>query len=123
MTNDVLRAKIESDVAAFLSDQLGAQAAERYVIAHAFGVKSVRESALNDEAEILVRRGDAPRYFSDESKLFASINAAFADNFVEIYAPIQWPTPEGRNLLREGWRLPVREIVTRLCLEHRRSAT
>ncbi|MCI0358432.1 MAG: HD domain-containing protein [Planctomycetaceae bacterium] len=121
-TSDVLRDKIESEVAAYLAEQLGTHVAAHFVIAHAFGVKSVRESALNDEAEILVRRGNTPRYFSDESKLFASINAAFADNFVEVYAPIEWPLREARDSLRESWRIPIRDIITRLCLEHRRTA-
>jgi HD superfamily phosphohydrolase len=122
-TSDTLRDKIESEVAAYLGVQLGTQVAANFVIAHAFGVKSVRESALNDEAEILVKRGDKPRYFSEESKLFASINAAFADHFVEVYAPVAWPTRGGRDSLRESWRIPIRDIITRLCVDHRRSAT
>lgn len=120
--SDAQRDKIESAVAAFLSREIGTEVAERFVIAHAFGIKSVRESSRNDEAEMLVKRGDTPRYFTDESKLFGSINAAYADSFVEIYAPIEWQPRESRDATRERWRLPIREIITKHCLEHRRTA-
>jgi HD superfamily phosphohydrolase len=121
-TSDELRDKIEADVADFLSRQLAAPVAQQFVIAHAFGIKSVRESARNDEAEMLVNCGDKPRFFSDESRLFSSINAAYADNFVEVYAPIEWPLRATRDQTREGWKLDIREILTRHCLESRRAA-
>jgi hypothetical protein len=121
-TSDALRDMIEDDAAQFMADQLGTPIAREFVIAHAFGIKSVRESAKNDEAEILVRRGSTPRNFSQESKLFESINAAFRDEFVEIYAPIEWPSLERRDEMREQWRLAFREIVTKRALEKRRTA-
>ena len=33
-------------------------------------------------------KDDTPRAFGEESKLFASINEAYADNYVEVYAPV-----------------------------------
>jgi uncharacterized protein len=121
-TSDELRNSIEEAAASFLSDKLGTPVASQFVIAHAFGIKSVRDSARNDEAEMLVSRADTPRYFSDESKLFGSINAAYADNYVEIYAPIEWPVSEERDKLREGWKPAIRELITKRCLESRRTA-
>lgn len=121
-TSDALRDTIEAEVADFLSRQLAAPVAPQFVIAHAFGIKSVRESSRNDEVEMLVNCGDKPRYFSDESRLFSSINEAYADNFVEVYAPIEWPSRAARDQTRESWKLPIREIVTRHCLETRRAA-
>jgi len=120
--HDQLRSSIEAALADFLSKKLDAKVDPNYVVAHSFGIKSVRESARNEEAEMLVRRTDMPRYFSEESKLFNSINAAFADEFVEVYAPVQWSDHDGRDTLRDGWKREIRDIMQQLCLEKRRSA-
>lgn len=121
--SDALRDKIEAALAAFLSDRLQAQVVGHFVIAHSFGIKSVRESSRNDEGEMLVLCGGTPRFFSEESKLFGSINEAFADDFVEVYAPIEWPCPETKDATREGWKLEIRELVRQQCLENRRTAS
>lgn len=90
--SDKLRDDIERQVAEFLSKETGATLRSEFVIAHCYGIKSVRESAKNDEGEVLVKcTNSVPRYFSEESKLLGSINQAFADEFVEVYAPIEWP--------------------------------
>jgi HD superfamily phosphohydrolase len=121
-SSDNLRDRIENAAGVFLSEKLGIAVAPEFVIAHAFGIKSVRDSAKNEEAEMLVNRGVTPRYFSDESRLFGSINAAYADNFVEVYAPIEWPDLKQRDQTRDEWRPELREVIKGICLEDRRTS-
>jgi HD superfamily phosphohydrolase len=119
--SDALRAAIETGIAQFLAAQLHADCAPEFVIAHNFDIKSVRQSSQNDEGEVLVLADDGqPRNFSEESRLLGSINQAFSDNFVEVYAPVDWPDRTTKNDLRQQWREPIREIVQDACHAHRR---
>ena len=56
------------------------------VIAHQYSLKSVRTQSRNDEGPILVRKGNAPTTFEDESDLFKSINEKLVDPRFAIYA-------------------------------------
>jgi uncharacterized protein len=116
---DSPRKEIERSVAEFLSKKLGCECPPEFVIAHSFGIKSVRESSRNDEAEIMVKGGGQPRSFTDESKLLGSINQAYSDDFVEIYAPIDWPDRETKDSEREKWRLDIRAVIESQCRTHR----
>jgi hypothetical protein len=118
---DGLRDSIEFEVAGFLENKLKTDVRKEFVIAHSYAIKSVRESSRNEEAEILVNEGPTPRYFSDESRLFASINEAYADNVIQIYAPISWPDSTKKDSLREAWRPDIRNIIVTQCLANRRT--
>lgn len=120
---DSTRQAIEAEVAELLAEKLGQTVVADYVIVNVFGIKSVRESSRNEDAEILVRTGDAPRPFSEESRLFGSINEAFADNFIEVYAPIDWPNVDLKNELKQTWEAEIREVVKKHCLEAKRKTT
>ena len=39
----------------------------------------------------------APRFFQDESALFASISESYTEGFVEVYAPAPMPGRTGLN--------------------------
>lgn len=119
---DAIRRQIEQDVGEYLARELKVDVTSEFVVVNVFGIKSVRESSRNEEAEILVRKGDSPRTFSEESKLFGSINEAYADNFIEIYAPIEWPDPAQKDSQRESWRPAIRETVEKHCLNARRTS-
>ena len=120
--HDTIRRQIEQDVGEYLARELGVDVTNEFVVVNVFGIKSVRESSRNEEAEILVRKGDSPRTFSEESKLFGSINEAYADNFIEIYAPIEWPDPAQKDSQRESWRPAIRETIENHCLNARRTS-
>lgn len=70
----------------------------KYLIVHAYKVKSVREMSRNDEASIPVyRRIEKPSTFEEESTLFNSINEKLNQAFVELYAPVTYDTPVDRT--------------------------
>lgn len=111
-----VRREIEQSVCEFLKTELACEVEADYVIAHGYGVKSVRDSARNDEKGILVNVRPAPQYLTDNaSTLLTSINAANADNFIEIYAPIEWPGGTDKDALREKWSGPIREKIQAAC--------
>ena len=112
---DRLRGVIEQRTAEFLAKNLGATIADKLVIAYSFGIKSVRESSRNEEEGILVKEAPTPKPFIEASTLFKSINEAYSDRFVEVYAPICWPDPGKKNALRDKWKDPIREILETAC--------
>jgi HD superfamily phosphohydrolase len=118
---DGLRSAIEQQVACFLSKELKCDVSHEFVIAHSFSTKSVRESSRNDESQVLVHCGDRPRFFTDESKLLGSINEAYSDDLIEIYAPISWSDPEKKDELRQKWKPQIRAIVEEKCRLDRNS--
>lgn len=110
-----LRGQIEARVTEVLNQQLKlvdeVKIDPAFVIAHAFDIKSVRTTAKNDEASIMIAGRPNPRPFDQESTLFKSIDDR-DDGFVEIYAPVTWNTPTDRGRLIENLRQPLREAIT-----------
>src|SRR6266436_6987297 len=87
--NANLREAIEQEVAARIASELNEKVEPDFTILHTYQIKSVRESSRNDEASILVGKSpNPPGKFEEESVLFSSINERFADQYVEVYAPI-----------------------------------
>jgi putative nucleotidyltransferase with HDIG domain len=120
---DGIRTEIEQKVAAFLASGLGVEVDPDYVIVHSYDIKSARETSSNDEEGILVQRSPYPRAFIEESALFKSINAAYTDKFVEVYAPVTWSSRDQRDELRGAWKEPIKGIITDGCLAGRRTIT
>ena len=73
------------------------------VIANSFKVQSVRMHSKNEEEPIIVHSSSTvPKSFEDESTLFRSINEAEKDEFIEIYAPVEFADEaDKRKKLRE----------------------
>ncbi len=82
-----------------------------FVITYSYGIKSARESSRNETENILVNVRPNPQPFTDESTLFRSINEAYSDNFIVIFAPIEWPNPGTKDDLRASWKESIREII------------
>ncbi len=113
--SEVLAKAVEHRISDYLNSELdlsGEQVIDfDFVIAHSYGVKSARESSRNDEQSVLVNVRPAPQPFTDVSTLFRSINEANADNFVVIFAPIEWPASRNKDELRSTWKEPIRQFI------------
>lgn len=124
--SDALRTRIEAMIADFLTKQLSLQRTSQidadYVILHNYTNKSVRETAKNEQAAVLVDDGLTPRSFHDASALFRSIDEASAEKFVEVYAPITWPDPMKKDVLRDEWKVEIRTMIEKECLANRSGA-
>jgi hypothetical protein len=59
-----------------------------HVILHRYKIDSVRTQARNDEAGVLIKRGDRLVPFDQESVLFQSIDASLRDEHLDCYAPL-----------------------------------
>jgi HD superfamily phosphohydrolase len=114
---DALASAVQARVADYLSKKLNLNPAidPDFVIAHSFGIKSARESSRNEEEGILVNVRPAPQPFTDESTLFRSINEAYSDNFVVVFAPIAWPDPAKKDDLRAEWKDDIVKIIQEEC--------
>jgi len=91
------RANLEKNIGDYLNvDSLK-------VIANSFKVQSVRMHSKNEEEPIMVHSSSTvPKSFEDESTLFRSINEAEKDEFIEIYAPVEFADEaDKRKKLRE----------------------
>jgi HD superfamily phosphohydrolase len=119
--NDRIRDQVEQRIAEFLSRELGADVDPDFVIVHAYDIKSARETSSNDEEGILVRCTPTPRAFIEVSTLFKSIKTAYADKWVEVYAPAVWSDRGRRDELRGRWKEPIKGMITDVCLAERRT--
>lgn len=107
-----LRKKIELAVAFVLRDEFNVPVDSDFVILHSYQIKSARESSRNDEASILVSRpGQIPSQLEKESTLFASIDERLADQFVEVYAPVEWADRADRDCRLARLASPLKEAI------------
>jgi hypothetical protein len=111
------RQKIASDIETSIAEEISKLTGQKvdldFVIINAFNIRSVRETSRNDEAGILIagEAGQPPKPFEDESTLFASINERYADEFVEVYAPIEWNNETEKKTIRRKLREPIFKII------------
>lgn len=108
------RAILEKEIGKALKAESGQTIDEDFVILHVFDIKSVKEMSRNDESSILVAQRE-PIPFEDESSLFASINEGFREEFVEIYAPVEWDSRADRLNLLNKFQEPIRNIIEQSC--------
>ncbi|HEX3446621.1 MAG TPA: hypothetical protein VHS97_00085 [Isosphaeraceae bacterium] len=83
------------------------------VILNVFDIKSVRTTSRNDESGIPIATRGAPRFFQDESALFASINESYTEGFVEVYAPapLAWADRTKRAKWMNSLKTPIRDTI------------
>jgi HD superfamily phosphohydrolase len=81
------------------------------VIAHQYSLKSVRTQSRNDEGPILVRKGNAPTTFEDESDLFKSINEKLVDPRFAVYAPVHYENPSERRKIQTAIEEPILKCI------------
>lgn len=105
-----LRKRVEREIAKALSRLTRTPIDSDEVIVNIFSVRSVRETSRNDEAGILVT-GQEPKPFDQVSTLFASINEQYTDEYVEVYAPVEWSTGTDKDRLRREARKPILRLI------------
>jgi hypothetical protein len=109
------RRSVEAAIASLASGVAGIEVDADFVILHAFDIKSVKEMSRNDEASILVAQKPEPTPFEEESRLFSSIDEGFKEEFVEVYAPVEWKTRTDREHLCDSLREPIRNAIEQHC--------
>jgi len=109
-----LRKRVEAAIAREIEERTGKKLDADLVVVNVFSIRSAREMSRNDEQGILVL-GDPPELFENASTLFASINERYADEFVEVYAPIEWSTEAEKNSVRRKVKQPIFEVIETNC--------
>ncbi len=112
--HDRLRREVEGSIGEKISTVVETEIDQDLVILNWFSIRSVREMSKNDEAGILVARQE-PEPFDEVSTLFRSINEGFADEFVEVYAPVAWETPTDKVRVRRRLQADIIEVITEKC--------
>jgi len=84
------------------------------VIVNCFKLKSVRSQAATSEGEIIVLHPRGRRSFDQESTLFRSINEAIEDQYIEVYAPIQYLDDRDKKRRQREFESDILEIIETL---------
>lgn len=116
--NKELKARIEAAMAEKIGQIAGKAVDPNLVVLNAFSIRSVRQMSRNDEAGILVQREPRPRPFGEESTLFKSINERYSDEFVEVYAVVEWGTQADKKRIRRDLREPIMELIAEKCRDY-----
>lgn len=109
-----LRQSLESALAALISEELGTKVDAEFVILFAFSIKSVRTSARDDEHGIMVDTSP-PQQFEKESTLLVSIDEGYKDEYVEVYAPLDWDEQSKKRRLLANLNEPIRQLLIDKC--------
>jgi hypothetical protein len=93
-----------SEVAEAIESTVGEQIGldPKLVIANKYTIRSVREQSQNSVGPIMVVKPGMKMTFEEESTLFRSINEAEKDEFIEVYAPVEFRDEKDKRIkLRE----------------------
>jgi HD superfamily phosphohydrolase len=95
------RESAEAEIAGLLKTVTGGQAINKdQVIVHSLSFESARTVSRNDERGIQILKAEGPKSFDEESTLFRSIDEKFVEEYVEVYAPVEWSTPTDKGRIR-----------------------
>ncbi|MGB9881037.1 MAG: hypothetical protein ACPLRM_09770 [Anaerolineae bacterium] len=105
-----------SDVAKAIETAVGKELGidPRLVIANKYTVRSVREQSRNSVGPIMVVKPGKAVTFEEESTLFRSINEAEKDEFVEVYAPVQFKDEKDKRTKLRDYGELISGIIRRL---------
>lgn len=81
------------------------------VIVDGYTIRSVRETARNTEASIIVLTPEGPRNFDEESTLFRSIDEAIQDQYMAVYAPITYPDETKKRQIQNQYSAEIKNLV------------
>lgn len=105
--------EIEKEIAKFLSDYMKVSINENEVILNKYMFNSVKEQSKDNEASILVLTKDNEKSnFEQESTLFHSIDEKQNDDFLEIYAPIEFHGQENKEKKKREIIPKIKQIIT-----------
>ena len=110
-----LKTQLEESISELIQEKSNQIIDPDYTIFYPYSIKSVRETSRDDESGILVFKEKDPVRFDDESTLFRSINEAEYDQFLEVYAPIEWTTRTDKKKLCRDLSIPVKQIIEEKC--------
>jgi len=78
------------------------------VVVNSYAAKAVKELSRNDEAPILVRKGnDLPSTFENESDLFRSLSSKPGESFFAVYAPVEYENKAQKRNLQKKVEEPI----------------
>lgn len=107
--------EIEKEIAKFLSDYLKVSISKEQVILNKYMFKSVKEQSKDDEGSIIVLTKDNEKsYFEQESTLFHSIDSKQSDEFLEIYAPIEYSGKEDKEKKKQEIIPNIKKIISEI---------
>jgi hypothetical protein len=109
-----LRTRLENAIAHALAELTGQRVDPDLVVVNVFSIRSVKEMSRNDEAGILVI-DTRPEPFDQVSTLFASINEGYADEYLEVYAPVEWDTPTDKKSIIAHTKQFILDLVEEHC--------
>ena len=107
--------EIEQEIAKFLSEYLKVSISNEQVILNKYMFKSVKEQSKDDEGSIIVLTKDNEKsYFEQESTLFHSIDSKQSDEFLEIYAPIEYLGKEDKEKKKQEIIPNIKKIISEI---------
>lgn len=109
--DDTTRSKIEENAAEILREAFGTTIDSRLVICHAYTVKSVRTQSRDDTGGILIDNPAGPSPFEQESTLFRSIDESESEAFIDLFAPVNWSTPDEKKTLLGGIDQKIADMI------------
>jgi uncharacterized protein len=110
----VIRSETEAEIASQLASYSKTTVDAGDVIVHSYAIRSAREMSRNDEAPVIVAiPGHGVRTLEQESTLFASIDERLSDQYIEVYAPIEWKNHAEREQCLTRLASDLRPILER----------
>jgi len=76
--------------------------------------KSAKTQATTNEGQITVLKPGGPSVFDEESALFKSINDAIQEQFVQVYAPVEYKDEREKKKLQSEYHRDITAIIEKL---------
>lgn len=108
------RTAIENEISEYLSSRTGTAINPHNVIVIVYGFKSVKEQSRNNEGSIIIIEGSRKTRFEETSTLFRSIDERQNEQFITVYAPIEFSSDLEKNRKRSEFEREIPEIIEKV---------
>lgn len=112
--NQVFKENLKIEISKYLSKKLKKDILKEFILIVNYSIKSIRDEKSKDDIGKMLIKFDHTfqiKEFEQQSTLLASIRKQENEQYISIYAPIEWKNEKNKKMLREEFNKEIKNII------------
>ncbi|MCX8104665.1 MAG: HD domain-containing protein [Ignavibacterium album] len=112
--NKDLKESLKIEISKYLSKKLKQDILKEFILIVNYSIKSIRDDKSKDDiGKMLVKFDHISQYkeFEEQSTLLASIRKQENEQYIGIYAPLEWKSEKNKKALREDFNKEIKDLI------------
>lgn len=118
--NEPLKNHLREKIAEYLSKKINSRILKELILIVNYSIKSIRDEKSKDDIGLIsiIFDNNKIEKLEDHSTLLASIKQQENEQYIAIYAPINWESEKNKKELRKTFEIEIKDLI-KDCLKNR----